>query len=394
MKDEGKSRKLLVKCFFIAFTILYGVGCAYLYYHQTLHVEGQPFESDLPYHISMAVEDRWFYSLTAMFYQVFYKTPFGNILTAVFLAIISMATIYATYVLLQEMTNRKYPDGLLCIMAVILNVVMPFFVDWAHFQRYIGYQSPSVWHNSTYICMKLCAVLVMISFWRIKDTYRKGLSIRQWITFASLLIIANAVKPSFCLAFAPAMAFYLLGDLVSKKADFKKIFIFGLAVIPSLLIILWQNSVLFGADTGNGIIIAPGYALSLRGNHPKVTFILSMMFCVVVLLYTFTEMLRDRNYRFIWMVWLFGFLEVFLFTEEGRRALDGNFMWGYSIALFFLFAMSVVKMLEKIVDKKGICQYPAVRAILTFVSGIVLGYHTYCGVFFFLELLKGKSYWM
>lgn len=394
MKEQGKYAKLIGKCFFVALTVLYGVGCAYLYYHQTLHVDGMPFESDLPYHISMAVEDHWFYSLTAMFYQVFYKTPFGNQLTAVFLAVVSMATIFATYELLREMTKKRYSEGILFTFAIVANVVMPFFVRWAHFQRYIGYQSPSVWHNSTYICMKLCAVLVMIWFWRLKDSYREGLSVRHWLAFAGLLIIANAVKPSFCMVFAPAMAFYLLGDLVCKKVPFKRVFAFGMAVIPSLLVILWQNSVLFGSDTGNGIVIAPGYTLSLRGNHPKVTFLLSMMFPIVVLLYTLSEMLKDRNYRFVWMMWGFAFLEVFFLSEEGKRSLDGNFMWGYSIALFFLFLIAIVKMLEKIGDKRGICQYFSIRVLMILISGIVLGYHTYCGVLFFLQLLEGKSYWM
>lgn len=392
-KQTSKILHNLSRYFFIAFMVLYGVGCVYLYYNQALYSEGGKFESDLYAHIRMAVEEHWYYSLTAMFYQVFYQTPFGNILTALFLAAVSVATIYVTFVLLRLMTKDKCPTGILFPFAVIANVVMPFFLSWAHFQRYIGYQSPTVWHNSTYICMKFCAVFVFILFWRLKDTYGKGMTVREWLSFAGLLIITNAVKPSFCMVFAPAMAFYLLIDLC-KGVPFKRVFLFGSSVLPSLIVILWQNLVLFGADTGNGIVIAPGYALTLRGTHPKVTFILSIAFPLFVLTYTLSDLYLDRGYRFIWLMWIFAFLEVFFLSEEGGRALDGNFMWGYSIAIFFLFLMCIVKLLQKVWNKEGICGYGPVRIGVALISAGILGYHTYCGVYFFLELLKGTSYWM
>ena len=49
---------------------LYGLACLWLFYHQSvadLSVEGAiPYQSDLPLHISMIVEDGWYLVLQPM----------------------------------------------------------------------------------------------------------------------------------------------------------------------------------------------------------------------------------------------------------------------------------------------------------------------------------------
>lgn len=382
-----------VTCILAALTVVYAAACVWLYYHQIFFTEGQPFESDLPFHIQMAVEDNWFYSLTAILYKLFYLTPFGAGLTAVFLALVSVGTIYATYGLLKQMTEGRYLRSVLLFFAVLLNFIMPFFLRAAHFQRYIGYQSASIWHNSTYSCMKLAAVLVLLFFVKYEKKYRQGLTLKEWCVFALLLVICNAVKPSFAMVFAPAMAVLLLADLI-KRVSFSKIFVFGAAVLPSLVVILWQNMVLFGQETGNGIAINPGYALSLRGDHPKVTFVLSIAFPLLVLLFNISSLWKDKMYGFSWLVWLFGFLEVFLFSEAGARAKDANFFWGYSIAIFFVNVTAVLKLLQNNREEEGVLKHKLLRSLFLGASVLAAAYQCYNGIYFFTQLLTGRSYWM
>ena len=373
---------------------VYGCGCAYLYYNQLFFVEGGLFESDLPFHVSMAVDDHWFYSITAVLYQLFYLTPFGNILTALFLAVVSVATILATYELLQQLTGGVYSQSMMLFFAVLGNFIMPFFVEWAGHQRYIGYQSASIWHNSTYTCMKLVGIWAFYYFLRLKEKYRNGLKVKEWLCFATLLILCNGVKPSFCMMFAPAMAVFLLVEWLVRKVPFKRVFMFGLAVVPSLFVILWQNMVLFGDDTGNGILIKPGYALAMRGDHPKVTFVLSIAFPLLILAFTFKDLLRDKLYRFVWVMWLFGFLEVFIFTEAGNRAKDSNFFWGYSMALFFVNLFAMYKLLVMSKSEDGVFKSPVVRISFSVAGAVCLAYQVWCGLYFFTQLLTGRTYWM
>ena len=391
-----KKSKILQRVLW-ALILLYGVFCIYLYYKQTFHVEGMPYESDLPYHISMAVDDHWFYSLTAILYQLFFLTPFGNFLTALFLGCVTVGTIAVTYCLFQVILKRTgcidIPEPLILLFSFLCNIAMPFYVREAHYQRYIGYQSASIWHNSTYICMKFCGVLVMILYLILEEKYRTGLSVREWLLLAGAFVLVNAVKPSFSMVFMPVMAIYLLIDLF-RKVPFFRVVLFGLTVIPSLLVILWQNMVLFGDETGNGIEIRFGYTLTLHSTHSKVTLLLSVAFPLFVLLFMWKELFRDKWYLFSWIVWGVALVQVAFLSESGTRARDGNFMWGYSIGIFLILIWSVVKLLEMLKSPRGIFQNKSVRILFSVAAFSILAYQSYCGIVFWINLCQGVTYWM
>lgn len=379
--------------------VIYGICCASLHSNQILLSYDGSFESDIPAHISMALEDNWFYSLMGLLIKVFYLTGYGPVLLSGLLAITTVATIFATYLLMQELTGKYFSSGMILVFAFISNIIMPFYLALAGKQRYIGYQSPSVWHNSTYILMKLLGTLTLWYFIKLREKYLEGLKVKEWLIFCGLLILCNAAKPSFCMMFDFAMLSVLIVDLF-KKTDIsfldrlKKIVVFGCAVLPSLLVILWQNNVLFGDDTGNGIVINPGYALAMRGDHPKVTFILSIAFPLFILICNIKDLKWDKRFRFAWVMWLFAFLEVFLLTEEGNRALDSNFFWGYSFAIFVVNILSMVKLIENTKNTEGIYESDVLRISITSIGTVLMAYQCYCGIYFFAQLLKGTTYWM
>lgn len=391
-----KESKILQRILWLLIFI-YGAFCVYLYYKQTFHVEGMPYESDLPYHISMAVDDHWFYSLTAVIYQLFFLTPFGNLLTALFLGCVTVGTIAVTYCLFQELLSKAgletVPKQVILLFSFLCNIVMPFYVPAAHYQRYIGYQSPSVWHNSTYICMKFCGILTLLIYLRMEKKYRTGLSVRDWLLLAGVFILVNAVKPNFILIFAPVMALYLLADLW-KGVPFFRIFLFGLTVIPSLLVVLWQNMVLFGDDTGNGIEIRFGYTLTLHGLHPKVTLLLSVAFPLFVLAFLWKELFKDKWYLFSWLVWGVALIQVAFLAESGSRARGGNFMWGYSFGIFLIVIWSVVKLLETLWHPHGMFKNKYLRISYAAAALGILAYQGYCGIVFWINLCQGTTYWM
>ena len=113
------------------------------------------------------------------------------------------------------------------------------------------------------------------------DSYKEKLPFKKWLTFTGLVAISTGIKPSFLMVFAPVMAIMLLIDWI-KGTKFLKVFWFGLTVIPSLLIILWQNMVLFGSDTGNSFIIKPFYTLTQRSDNPKIALLFSVLFPAIV----------------------------------------------------------------------------------------------------------------
>lgn len=402
-KPGGISEKNFETAIKIAFwivTAIYGGLCLYLYYNQSIQPaikdggSAISFESDLPFHISMVVDDGWYYSVTAFIYLALYNLAGKTtVLIAIFLALVSVGTLLITEKILSVMGIRK--KAVTCGGALILNLVMPFYVRWAGMYRYVSYQSGNVWHNSTYQCMKLAALICMLLFIEISSKIKEdGIIAKELILFALALAICTGIKPSFLTVFAPAMAIKLLIIWLKEKVPFKRILLWGLTVIPSCGVVLWQNAVLFGEDTENGFKISFMETFSLHANHPKITVLLSLAFPIVVFVCYVIELVRhkeikkllsERMYLFSILMALVGFGEAILLIETGSRSRDGNFLWGYAIALFWLYLVSFLKWNE-LLEKK--------RWILLTSSTLVLIYQLYCGIKFFSMLVGGTSYFM
>ncbi len=368
--------------------VVYGISTLWLYYNQSvadLSAEVIRFQSDLPLHISMIIEDGWFYSFTAYaYYALYYLGGHSTVGIALLLSICSVGSIYATERLISYIRkkDKKFEHLLL---ALSLNFVMPIFIDYIGEFRYVSYQSGSIWHNSTYIVMKLFAILSVLAYLQLEKKYREGLTWKQWLYYSLLVTTTTGIKPSFLLVFSPIVGIFLLYDLI-HGVKFKQIFMFGSALLPSGLVILWQNMVLFGSDTGSGIEIQAWMTFSLHTAIPKLAVLCSVLFCTLIVLGTAKKLIRDRMYLFVVLMAILGFLQALCIVESGHRVVDGNFLWGYSVALFFLFTICACKWLE--MENKGL------HRLIKWGAGIVYLWHVSCGLYFYVELLAGESYWM
>ncbi len=404
--EEKRERKSIVLFIMLHMTILlYGVSMVYLFYKQTQWTDGAVFESDLPVHIRMIIEDGWYYSLTAFVYRFCYMLPFGDLAVSLFLSFCGTLSVYLTALLVKRLLRPAedkalFFDDKALAAGLILNLVMPCYIKGIADGRYIGMESASIWHNSTYIVMKAVALICMLYYLKWMSLYREGLTVKRWLIFSVLLAVCTGIKPSFLVVFAPVMALFLLLDWI-KGTPFKRVFIFGSTVFLSLLVILFQNWILFGGSTGNGWKLAPGHVISQHSGYPLISAVLSALFPLLVLLGNFSALKKERWFLGAWLMAGVGFSELFLFSETGNRAGDGNFMWGYSFALLLIFTVSLVKWIERVTKifrgknqaesgkKTGKAEFLAL-----IVTGCVLLYHLYCGVYFYLHLLQGVSYWM
>ncbi|MCD8327188.1 MAG: hypothetical protein LUC90_11065 [Lachnospiraceae bacterium] len=371
-------------------TGLYFAACVWLYYQQSVAVLDEslaniPYQSDLPLHISMVIEDGWYYSFTAYVYQLLYWLCAGNTIgIAVFLAVVTAATVYATEALVCRLWKRT-ADGATLLLSLSLNFVMPAYLSFVGEFRYVSYQSGNIWHNSTYLCMRLMALITLLYYFRLEETYRQGISVREWITFALLNVVCTGIKPSFLVVYSPIVGVFLLADVI-RRTPWKRVLAFGSALLPSGLVILWQNSVLFGEDTGNGITFQPWYTFSLHASIVKGAAMCSVLFCALVVIIKLREMVREKTSVFILLMSILGFLEAVCLVESGSRSVDGNFLWGYSFCIFVLFVLCAVKWLQMGTGHT--------RGIVKLSLSAVYAWHLYCGLYFFINLVTGASYWM
>ena len=379
--------------FFLTSLIVYAGVCGYLYYNQLLNPITGMFEADTPVHVSMAVNDGFCYSLLSYVYVLCAKVSFGNILIASMLALFTAGAVYITYIMLDKATllaGFGLSDGLLFVSAYLLNFVMAFYVSAVNPQHYIGYQSANMWHNSTYIGMRFFAIAVLCVY---ADIYREEKPcIKDLIVFAVLFAVSTLIKPSFTIVFGPVFVMELLYDFLAKKHKFTHVLFKGLAAVPALISMFAVSTVMFGGETGNGYAIRPFYELSRRGTHPKVTLVLSILFPLAVFMLHIKDFYKDRIYSFSLLMWLVGFLEVFLMAETGDRSGDGNFFWGYSIALFVAFA-GALYMIFKDLFANAMLPGKVAIAVRALLLGI-FAWHAIGGIWYFTLLLTGVTYFV
>ena len=100
---------------------------------------------------------------------------------------------------------------------------------------------------------------------------------------------------------------------------------------------------------------------------------------------------------------LVGFAEALCLVETGSRSRDGNFLWGYLFAIFWLYVVSLIKwlslrnvdinLLTPESDRPRRARLFLVRAAYI-LAGLTLLYQLFCGVLFFVRLLGGETYFM
>ncbi|MCR5312016.1 MAG: hypothetical protein K6E32_11475 [Lachnospiraceae bacterium] len=373
---------------FYGMTALYFCLLWYLFYSELAVYPTDPnyrFESDTYVHVKFALHDGFFHSLSAFVYLALSKLPFVNYTVSALLALITAGTVILTERLIRILPGAEdMPSWMVYITSFAFNLVMGFYVPFINKQHYIGYENANMWHNSTYIFMRFFAVLTVYYFILLYKKPRE-FSARTWILFTLSMLLGTAFKASFFTVFAPFLAVVLLIDLVTKRLPFKRVFVIALSVLPSLIVMALQSAVLFNSVEKTSIVISPFTTFSQRGDHPKVTLVLSVLFLISVFVFNLKNVFKDRAYGLSVLFYAIGFLEAFLFAESGARSLDSNFMWGYSSALFFAFIFAFVRGYKSF--KEG-----CAPKWLFLIQCLILSWHAVSGVWHFVLLLQGFTY--
>ena len=370
---------------------VYVGACIYMYIRFMGWTDGAVYESDLPAHISLAVDNRLIYSLISVIIIALDKINLMVMLPVILGAFVYLS-VYFTSRLIVEITDHRFDIYTAEIMALFLNLFMPCYIKGLSSGRYMGMHTASIWHNSTYLMMKWMGLWTLLIYFNIEKDISKKLTKKSYILFTAALTLTTAAKPNFILAVAPVMLVFLIIDIIKKNAPAGKLLLFATSVIPSFLIMLLQNKALYDVNAGNNhIIIAPGRAMGAHASNIAAVSILSIAFPLMMLLLHMKDLFRNRVLLFAWMSAGVGFLQYFLFSEYGGRDMDANFSWGYAFTIILIFGISLIMWID---DIKKFKESGIFSKVYLSLCGIVLLYHTYCGVLFFERIVRGVSYMM
>jgi hypothetical protein len=292
----------------------------------------------------------------------------SNVFTAVIL-----------YFWLQGMTGQR-KELLRVFIALTIPLAAPVLALAPLDGRYyFGYIDLANYHNPTIQLLKPFALLVFILATRI---FARS-SNPTWMVFASgLLVLLSALtKQNYILSLCPAIMAMMVVAYWQKWPLDWKLGIFGF-LIPAIVILALQAYVTFLLPDANqgGFMFAPLAVESAYSDYLLPKFLLSILFPLVVFLFTIKPLAKDHEMQLAWISFLAGIAQVYLFAESGNRMLDGNFRWSAQITLFVLFAASFRFIYTRYTPAWRVKSLPDVMALLAYLphlaSGIVYYVHT------------------
>lgn len=358
--------------------------------HIGINIDFEPignYQTDLSVHVAALEMDIAAYSILFYIFDWFYRLPGSSFLVSALLAFFCVGTVFLLKKLLKELDPKGKP-GIQWLLAWGCTFVAAIFLPNLT-NRYLGTFSPSIWHNSTYLGMRFFAVISLIYYFKMNKTYMEKINWKHWWAFCISTTLSMAIKPSFVFCFSPIMAIFLARDLIKSKGKaFKNIFLFGLAVIPSIIIGVVQLGVLKGVD--HGTFISFMRVLGYYSATPFIAIISSIFFPIMAFLLIGKYLWKYEDIKIILFAFLFGTFQAMFFAESGPGAFDGNYLWGALTMNFFLFAVIANRLYgwcrEKLLSAQNRKRSDVVIACLLWGS---FGLHIYYGLEYFYLLLQG-----
>lgn len=277
--------------------------------------------------------------------------------------------------------------SLLFLSALYIPKRAPFYIlDGMHD---FGYRSALItqpWHNSTYMAMRLFAILSFLSFVQLMQEDSSRVNPKSLIRFFVLLLITNLFKPNFVIAFAPTAFLICLIELIRNHGKgLVKYIWFGVAFLASLAPLFFQYVVLFQSDSKSGITLS----LSIFQGYMETGFfpwllISNLLFPLLVTVLSLVNHRKNNILFFGWILEIITFLEAMFLMETGPRALDGNFTWGIMLSSLILFICCIAELIAIPKQEKYRWAHSAAWSVLLL--------HLINGFMFFGILIVGGRY--
>ncbi len=350
--------------------------------HMFIDMTDRVMTSDFADHIDDALNNRS-YSLMGFMMLMSCRLT-GSIHSVGFLsaALVVLTIVVCAYFMkevLKMMDVETEIDRLIPVSAGTVFICKLCIPDWSPYYFADSF-STQPWHNSTYILMRLFAMLTMLYFFRIEKNYLKEIRYRDLAVFAFLCFLTNFSKPNFMIAFAPVMLLILIRDFIMTKGkSFRNAFLFGLCVLFGCTIMIFQSSVLYSESTNTSVTISLANAADMLAENRKYFFNLpfnyAFPFIAVLLVLDNKDVFSKFElamYRQNWFMLLLSMLEYLFIREVGFRETHGNFRWGQQFFSYLIFVMSLI-MIIKIARKRPEKDKQVCVANYTYVMHVIFG---------------------
>jgi hypothetical protein len=319
-----------------------------------LRLERSGFPGDIPHFL---------YHLLVVFAKQVW--PAGRLSAWIVLA--PLASLILLAFLVYELLWRRVRDtpwqALALPLAILFFLLEPIMID-GQAPFWLGYIHVNIYHNPTYILLKLFALPV--SLYALQaiapvGSQAPGERVRDVLIAATLVVLMSLAKPSYIIALLPALALVTVYRWYKGRRIDWWLLLAGI-VAPALLLLVIQYMIAYAAGDSAGLAFGPfqtlftweiRYQLTPDGTPTTMVLfallrvVLSSLFPLAVALLFFRRAFRDPYLVLAWMTYGTGLFMAFMLFESGPRMSHGNFFWSAYIALFVLMFASLRFVLDR-----------------------------------------------
>jgi len=405
--------KLAEYAFFLMCLVMYSVCMLILFYNQTCAHNGEWFLSDMEaYLLTMLGQDSGFdypypiFFWLGEFFLLFMDIEWAGAWATMILN--SLSPIVLTYYM--HKTLKAYYEKLACkewtgILTTVFTFSI-FFVSMLYApegiylpgmnHKYLGVFSPNPLHNATYMATRPFAIVTFFLYVRILDYYEKRTDWKEFSLFGVFLLLTTLTKPSYSMLLVSTAGLVMAYRVFTTK--WKNIIPslkLGAAFVPTFITLLYQFGGVFGENSHAGADGGIGFgwadAWSVHMDNIPFAIVLALAFPGFLLLFNLKELRGNTLYRFSWFQVIIGLLELLIIYEkEEERFIHMNFSWGYMHGLFFVFVASLILLIQKTIEAITEKKHSGGLLVLFWLA---YGWHLVCGIYFFLYIWSGQSYY-
>ena len=397
---------------------LYAVT-AFMFYRQTIRYNGG-YKADTSIYVNMSKEQHGVRLITWIYHWL-YSLRGDTLCIALYMAAVIVLLVLANYAVIMwylarrpllakagtakhfaadpgtagsAVGERAYAQAASLIMLFTGSMYLPVL----HERFYKASWCTFAWHSPTQQLMILFAMLSLLLFLIIYDGYMEHINPLAWIGLMITSLISVWAKPSFMLIFIPTVIVVFLIELAAKAKDgktgrrFRRLFLFGLSMVPSGILILWLNSSIFGEGSENKVAMSIGGADGFGYNIYAAAFC-GLLFPAIVFLFNLRR-LRELPFQIAIGMLAAGIAEWMVFHEVGTRGEHGNFAWGRQFGCYYMFVCALSLAIGNYRDKEFLKGNKFLRACYFTVLTVTLALHVLSQMYHFYLMFRGHDYYI
>lgn len=273
------------------------------------------------------------------------------------------------YVFLRRHFRNVNPCGLVGLAFAVCTVGC-MLGPWVNLNCLYEHSHNS-WHNPTNTMVKtlalpcvLLTVRIINRQFRILDVQRQVADVSvapgwrdrgQWsqiLVLGFALVLTELAKPSFVQVYLPAVLLFYAGWFLANRKSFLAFLQTSLALIAPCLVVLAQYMLAFESGGGGGV----GFGFMKAVAHYKyygLSHFYAVVFPVAALMAAMLRKTVHTEDIFCWIMLLVGMIMRYTLFECDRAS-DGNFGWGFGVALYLVWVTGVRQYVDLAISQNSL----------------------------------------